>query len=107
ETTINRPPNPPDAAPATPSPTSSLASTPRGSPPCGHGGGRRPSYDPQARSRIVAGARREPTCEHVSTAVVVADRQATGGPPVELAEVLTHALKGRLQGLEPVARLAT
>src|SRR5262249_36549240 len=42
---------------------------------------------------------------HVGAAMVVADGQPRGDPPIEAAEMLTDALPDRLQRLEPVARL--
>src|SRR3954469_2388032 len=50
--------------------------------------------EPQLALEVVA---------EVVAPVVVPDGQALGGPGLELAEVLPHALPERLQGLEAVA----
>jgi transposase len=59
-----------------------------------HGGGRRPVYDAQARTRILAEARRTPTPEHDGTATwsLSSLRQALRRAPDGLPSVSTYTL---------------
>jgi transposase len=64
-----------------------------------HGGGRRPTYDPQARGRIVAEARRAPTPEADGTATwsLSALRRTLRAAPDGLPRVSTYTIRRVLQ----------
>jgi transposase len=64
-----------------------------------HGGGRRPTYDPQARGRIAAEARREPTPEADGTATwsLSSLRRSLRAAPDGLPRVSTYTIRRVLQ----------
>ena len=96
-TTTRTPPAPSAAAPATPSPTSSPASTPRALAALTprHGGGRRPTYGPEAPARIAAEAARAPTPEADGTATwsLSTLRRTLRAAPDGLPRVSTYTIR--------------